>query len=100
MDAHPEPTPPEEPVSVLARDGNRAVVHLPGRRFPALAVQGDTLSTLRDDAAEALELLASAEVEEATETLRLLVDDLGELLGFYEQVLGDLGMQLPYVRRA
>lgn len=96
MDAHPEPATDEQRAGVLAQDGSWAVVHLPGRRFPAVAVQGDTLGSLRDDAAEALGFLASSDVEEATETLRLLVDELDQLLGYYEQVLADRDLQVPY----
>lgn len=100
MDAQPEPTTQEQRADVLARDGNWAVVHLPGRRFPAVAVQGDTLSALRDETAEALEHLAADDVAEATWVLNALADRLGELLGFYEKVLGDHGLRVPYAPEA
>jgi hypothetical protein len=32
--------------------GNNAVVRLPGRRFPGVLIQGDSLSILRSDVAE------------------------------------------------
>lgn len=36
----------EEPARVLGRDGNAAVVHLPGRAYPGVHLQGDTFAAL------------------------------------------------------
>jgi hypothetical protein len=87
----------QEEAAVVARDGNWAVVHLPGRRFPGVHIQGDTFAALRAQflgAARALrrdpsDLGALAELDAA-------VAEMDALLGYYEGVLADHGISIPY----
>ncbi len=81
---------------VLARDGNTAVIHLSGRAFPAIAVQGFAFFGIiqRIRAAH-----TAATREDCNEELQYLLADLEEQLAFYEQTLADNGLSLPYVRR-
>lgn len=44
--------------------GNDAVVRLAGRKFPGVLIQGDTLSSLRADVAELVELCSAGDLEE------------------------------------
>ena len=81
---------PVEGPELLALDGNLAVIQMPGRRFPGLLVQGDTLASIRHvlDSVEGPSTLPS-EIQE-------LRSRLDELLSFYELVLLERGTRLPY----
>jgi len=81
---------------VVEPPGNWGVVHFPGRRYPALATQGDTFSTLRDSALLARDLLRSHDVEGGVAELDGLVTELSEALAYYERVLRDRGFGVPY----
>ncbi|MFE5832725.1 DUF6959 family protein [Streptomyces sp. NPDC056488] len=76
--------------------GNDAVVRLPGRRFPGLLVQGDTLSVLSADVAELVELCAAGDLEEARRAAALLQQDLGEKLQRYNDALDAHGKRHPF----
>ncbi|MFF3458575.1 DUF6959 family protein [Streptomyces sp. NPDC002730] len=43
-------------------------MHLPGRRFPGVLIQGDSLSILRSDVADVVEALGQGDVAGAGET--------------------------------
>lgn len=70
-----------------ADGGNDAVVRLPGRRFPGVLIQGDTLSILQGDVAELVELCAAGDMEEAKHVAGLLHADLGPKLQPYADAL-------------
>jgi hypothetical protein len=81
----------------LFTDGsNDAVVRLPGRRFPGVLVQGDSLHILRSDVAEVLEACERGDVDEARDSAGLLLSDLDALLARYEAVLNEHEIQRPY----
>jgi hypothetical protein len=76
----------EEP-ELLDRSGNFAVLHLPGRRFPGVFLQGDTMSTIRDllknvDA----NALAGIDEQMAGKILEAR-DRLNDVMAYYESVL-------------
>lgn len=78
---------------VLSEPTNFAVVQLPGRAFPGVVFQGDSLDTLIDD------LESVAMTPDAAEKEAILADVLNRLRnvqGHYEAVLERLGIQLPY----
>lgn len=80
---------------LLSEPTNGAVVHLPGRAFPGVVIQGDTLDSLIAELRE-----VSIEGSE-TERVRLLADVIERLEGLqfrYEAVLEREGMTLPYSR--
>lgn len=86
-------------IELLTPVENNAVVRLPGRRFPGVVIQGDSLSILVErvrslrrglDATGELELQSRAlEVEEM----------LSELQVKYENTLAAHGLELPYQSR-
>ncbi|WP_327132062.1 hypothetical protein OG311_13955 [Streptomyces sp. NBC_01343] len=76
--------------------GNDAVVRLPGRNFPGVLVQGDTLSVLQTDVAEIIELCAAGDLEEARYVAGLLHADLGEKLQRYMDALEAHGIRRPF----
>ncbi|MFD9241889.1 DUF6959 family protein [Streptomyces sp. NPDC059556] len=76
--------------------GNDAVVRLPGRNFPGVLIQGDTLSMLRSDVAELAELCAAGDLEEARHVASLLQADLEATLQRYTDALRTHGISLPF----
>ncbi|MBR7834139.1 hypothetical protein KDL01_12760 [Actinospica durhamensis] len=76
--------------------GNNAVVRLPGRRFPGVLVQGDTLAQLRADLAEVQEAIAAGDVDDARESLALVLHDVDGLLERYSGALEEHGLPLPF----
>ncbi|MFB7239345.1 hypothetical protein ACFCXK_31775 [Streptomyces sp. NPDC056269] len=81
----------------LLTDGaNDAVVRLPGRNFPGVLIQGDTLSMLRSDVAELAELCATGDLEEARHVASLLHAHLEATLQRYTQALRTHGISRPF----
>ncbi|MFC3572932.1 DUF6959 family protein [Streptomyces yaanensis] len=76
--------------------GNDAVVRLPGRRFPGVLIQGDSLHTLRSDLAEVMEACERGELAEARESAGLLLADLDAILTRYAAALEEYGVPRPY----
>ncbi|WP_228332705.1 DUF6959 family protein [Streptomyces fungicidicus] len=67
--------------------GNDAVVRLPGRKFPGVLMQGDSLHILRSDLAEVVEACARGDLAEARDSAGLLLVGLDALLTRYEDAL-------------
>jgi hypothetical protein len=77
----------------LFTDGsNNAVVRLPGRRFPSVLVQGDTLAQLRVDLAEVQQALSGGDFNGANDSLAFVLNDLGGWLGHYIEALEKRGI--------
>ncbi|MFG2955864.1 DUF6959 family protein [Streptomyces sp. NPDC048291] len=76
--------------------GDDAVVRMPGRRFPGVLVQGDSLRILRGDVAEVLEACERGDLDEARESAGLLLANLDALLTRYEAALAEHDMPRPY----
>ncbi|MDX3639311.1 DUF6959 family protein [Streptomyces sp. MB09-02B] len=83
-------------VELFTDAGNDAVVRLPGRRFPGVLVQGDTLRILSADVAELVELCAAGELEEARQAASLLQEELGAKLQRYTDALDAHGERHPF----
>ena len=77
---------------------NSAVVRVPGRAFPGVVIQGDSLSILFDLAM----LVVEASSKTGNSGLRDAADELARKLfahvKTYEAVLEGRGVQLPYAR--
>ncbi|MEU4043460.1 DUF6959 family protein [Streptomyces antibioticus] len=76
--------------------GNDAVVRLPGRRFPGVLLQGDSLHILRSDLAEVAEACERGALTEARDSADLLLTNLDALLTRYEDALRQHGIPRPY----
>ncbi|MDX3575621.1 DUF6959 family protein [Streptomyces sp. FL07-04A] len=76
--------------------GNDAVVRMPGRQFPGVLVQGDSLHILRSAVAEVVEACERGDLEEARNSSGLLLADLDALLMRYEAALGEHEIPRPY----
>ena len=83
-------------VDLLSHGGNNAVVHMPGRRFPGVLAQGDTLASLLAWAEQTERLLQAGQQAEALEEVDGLADKLGTMLHAYEAALDGCGLPLPY----
>ena len=92
--------PHELTVEVFSDTTTAWIIRTPGRRFPAVVIQGDSLSILCDLAEkivrEASPLTNNTELQDAAVELR---DSLVDRLQSYESALIARGMQLPYTRR-
>ena len=80
---------------LLSEPTNGAVVHFPGRAFPGVVIQGDTLDNL------IVELREVSNEDNAIVRDQLLADVIERLEGLqarYDTVLKREGMALPYSR--
>ena len=76
---------------------NAAVIRHPGRQFPGVLVQGDTLNGLRSDVRHIAELIGETEEnEELHYGLLSLREKLDGMLAHYEAVLKEHGIRRPY----
>ncbi|HEX7304062.1 DUF6959 family protein [Lentzea sp.] len=85
-----------ETAEVLATTGNFAVVQLPGRNFPAAAIQGDSLSMLRDTVKELSECIAGGDLDEARYPLAEIESVISAMMSTYEDAARVCGFTLPY----
>ncbi|MFA6561808.1 MAG: hypothetical protein WCV00_07845 [Verrucomicrobiia bacterium] len=87
---------PSDTAQILSHIPNSGIVQLPGRRFPGIVMQGDTLSNLFDSARFLLgEFKRLRDEERYYETLTF-TEQLQAQLVHYEETLQAQGMQLPY----
>jgi len=83
---------------ILAVSGNYAVVHLKGRRHPALAVQGDSLKILQGIIEELTDNLDSGDLDEASFSLGEIQSTVSSMVAAYEVASAETGVDLPYAR--
>ena len=78
---------------LLTEARNYAVVQLPGRKFPGVVFQGDSLFALR----ESLDRLAEERSEDGLRaSVRELRDDIDQILREYVRVVDESGGTLPF----
>ena len=87
-----------ETAELLTPAHNYAVVQLPGRQFPGVVFQGDSLSILVSDIAELSDLLEAREYGELSDCIAEIETRLSGVLDGYEAVCKQNGLSLPYVR--
>ncbi|USQ86148.1 hypothetical protein NFX46_22055 [Streptomyces phaeoluteigriseus] len=83
-------------VELFTDGGNDAVVRMPGRQFPGVLVQGDSLHILRSDAAEVARACERGDLDEARDSAGLLLANLDAWLARYEAALGEHEIPRPY----
>ncbi|WP_328881044.1 DUF6959 family protein [Streptomyces sp. NBC_00299] len=82
---------------VLFTDGgNDAVVRLPGRRFPGVLIQGDSLHILRSDVPEVVEACERGRLAEAAESAGIVLASLDALLPRHATALERHEIEGPY----
>jgi len=87
-------------IDVLSETVNCPVVQMPGRKYPGLVLQGDSLRNLLDSTEEICELCASAGGAELSEAASSLREKLAGFVAAYEQAMKDAGRELPYPKRS
>lgn len=87
-------------VEVFSQDVNAWVVRTPGRQFPALLIQGDTLSSLYELAESMLARARACDCtdEDLSGEAEELRDRLWGAVRHYEETLRASGFALPYER--
>lgn len=75
---------------------NFMVLKTPGRKFPGMVIQGDSLAKLFRSAAEVCRLAKASGDQELIGEAGALCQELQDRLAFYEKVLESHGMDLPY----
>ena len=84
-------------VELFTDAGNDAVVRMPGRSFPGVVIQGDTLSTLWMSAKRALDGLRAPDGRAAgLSELEDLTSRLDATLSRYERALEANDIRRPY----
>jgi hypothetical protein len=73
--------------SILAEVANSAVAQLPGRNFPGVVIQGDSLSAMHDALVKALSGAKNHRDEKAYYALLELAERTQGLMAAYEQTL-------------
>ncbi|MFD0268686.1 DUF6959 family protein [Streptomyces sp. NPDC127106] len=81
---------------ILAVSGNYAVIQIPSRNSPAVAIQGDSLKILQETVKELTDYLAAGDLEEARFPLNEITDTISEMISTYEDAARELGFKLPY----
>jgi len=83
---------------LLTDAGKWAVVQLPGRRFPGVVIQGDSLSVIVGELDRAGAALRRGDTVGAEEELTGVLERLTEAMAHYESTLSDRGIDLPYAK--
>ena len=81
---------------LLSPPVNFAVVQLPARRYPGVVIQGDTLLNLCKQLERMAKLLDARELEELSDDIEFVKEQLGEAMSYFEQVCAERGIALPY----
>jgi hypothetical protein len=89
-------------VELLSPPANFAVVQLPGRNFPGVVFQGDTLFSLVNELNVMLCLLEKChlddrKLEDLTIGIKDIRDQLGDVLAHYETVCINRKITPPYL---
>ncbi|WP_313920227.1 hypothetical protein [Tahibacter sp.] len=85
-----------EIVEIYSDATNAAVLRHPGRHFPGVLVQGDSLYALCRQADEACEAARGVLDEDAYDELNALRNALWSYLTHYKVVLGEHEIPLPF----
>lgn len=81
---------------LLSPPHNYAVVQLPGRKYPGVVVQGDSLHILKQQAERLGRLLGAMALEELADEIAYLTEQLSEVQTHYERVCAERTIALPY----
>ncbi len=87
---------PQEYAKILSHFSNSGIVQMPGRHFPGIVMQGDSLSSLHRHLVNALADAKQRRDEEAYFTFFEFAQTLEGQLQHYEDVLKRLGTRIPY----
>jgi hypothetical protein len=83
-------------VDLLGDAVNAVVLRVPGRRFPGIVIQGDSLSILQSTVERLVAALADARLSDATDEAVELRELLKGYKHAYEEAMTAAGLALPY----
>lgn len=81
---------------ILSHIPNSGIVQLPGRKFPGIVIQGDTLSSLLESTRYLLAQFRELRDEERYYEVLMIAESLHAQLLHYEETLAKRGSPLPY----
>lgn len=87
-------------IEIISDRVNCPVVQIPGRRFPGVVLQGDSLRTLVDAVQEIRGLCAAGPTHEVVAAIDALEAQLAGYVACYEQAMSEAGRELPYPLRS
>ncbi len=85
---------------LLTPPHNYAIVQLPGRNYPGVVFQGDSLNALCTNIGRIVQELSKEDTRaEALECLKFVHEDLIKIRDGYEHVLNSRKIKLPYFNK-
>lgn len=87
-----------ETVEIYSEDSNNVVLKLDTRGFPGSLIQGDSLSILVMEIAEAKASIEAGNSDEAREILDFVLERLNERLEIYIKALKAHNLELPFLQ--
>ncbi len=86
----------QKEVEKLSDATNQAVMRHPGRNYPGVLIQGDSLYSYCQALDEACSELKNKNIEEAYDEINELRNALWNKLNHYKVVLGEHNIELPF----
>ena len=86
----------KEEVEIFSDSTNQAVMKHPGRNYPGVLVQGDTLYSICRDLDRVCREISNGNVDEAFDELNEIRNSMWEKLNHYKVVLGEHDIKLPF----
>ena len=83
-------------IEILSETINSPIVHMPGRRFPGVVIQGDSLKNLFNLSEEITTLANNTTSVELIEASKELKDLIAGYIKSYESTMRHYGKDLPY----
>jgi hypothetical protein len=83
-------------IEVFSETTNRPVLKAPGRKFPGVLIQGDSLKSLVGMILDIEEARNVNDDEELDAAIAALKEKVSSYLTEYEEVMRNHGLQLPY----
>ena len=83
-------------VELFTDGSNNAVIRMPGRQFPGVLIQGDSLASLRSDVGGIRDACLASDATEALEAVNFLLEDLDAILLRYTDALERHCLRKPF----
>ena len=91
--------PTSEIFEIFGLASNAIVAKYPGRSFPGMLIQGDTLRSILEELDELKADAIAENLEGVKDSAEALRERFIEMLSYYEDMLVQNGLELPYLNR-
>jgi uncharacterized protein (DUF1810 family) len=81
---------------ILSLSGNSAVIKISERKFPAMAIQGDSMHGILESPKELKKCMELGDFSAASDEADYLVEKLLGYMSFYEKTLKEMNIERPY----